>query len=77
MHLHTMRPVLLDELPRIEVRVHTGYVADVLCESVDIAYEFDVRLEIVIYFPCDHLVLRYPKRAKGSGEHSQTNAFSM
>ena len=38
-----MRPTPLDRLPQSEVHVQIGYVADELCESVKIIYEFAVR----------------------------------
>lgn len=40
---NTMRPTPLERLPQSEVHVHIGYVADELCESVKIIYEFEVR----------------------------------
>lgn len=50
MHVQTMRPTPLDKLPQLEIHIHTGYVADELCESVKITYEFDVRLAFISYF---------------------------
>lgn len=38
-----MRPTPLDKMPQSEVHVQTGYVADELCESVKIIYEFAIR----------------------------------
>lgn len=40
---NTIRPTPLDILPQSEVHVQTGYVAEELCESVKIIYEFSVR----------------------------------
>ena len=38
-----MRPTPLDRLPTLEVHVQIGYVAEELCESVKMIYEFAVR----------------------------------
>lgn len=40
---NTMRPTPLERLPQSEVHFHTGYVAEELCESVKIKYEFAAR----------------------------------